>query len=85
MQTLLPLESVDVDIPSQAYYNNKLALNELYEAAFLVASNFISVSLRHLIPNFYEHVSFATKGVKVLDHCYSTHMQAYKAHHDPPP
>ena len=65
---------------------NMLPLIELYEAinnqenlhpaaAFLVAGNFNSASLRHTIPNFHQHVSFTTRGNKVLDRGYSTHKQ----------
>jgi hypothetical protein len=79
-----------VYIPPQDKKNNKLPHNELYEvinkqkklyteAAFLVAGNFNSVSVRHVMPNFHQHVSNTTRGNKVLDHCYSTHKQAYKA------
>jgi hypothetical protein len=46
------------------------------EAAFLVAGDINSASLRHVMPNF-QHFSFTTWGDKVLDHCYSTHKQAY--------
>jgi hypothetical protein len=68
--------------------NNKLVLNELYkainkainkqdnlhpEAAFLVAGDLNSTSLNHVMPNFHQHVSNATKDDKVIDHSYSTH------------
>ncbi|XP_070296142.1 CMRF35-like molecule 5 [Salvelinus sp. IW2-2015] len=51
------------------------------EAAFLVAGDFSSSSLRHIMPNVHQHNSYATRGNK--DQCYSSHKQAYKAfpHH----
>lgn len=54
------------------------------EADFLVVRDFILASLRYVIPNIHQHVSNATRGDKVPDHCYSTHKQAYKALPRPP-
>jgi hypothetical protein len=74
-----------VHIPPQDK-KNKLALNEQYEAinkqesvhpeaAFLVGGDFNSESLRHMMPNFHQPITLATRGDKVRDHC-STHKQA---------
>jgi hypothetical protein len=49
------------------------------EAAFLVAGK-----LKSVLPNFYQHVKYATRGGKTLDHLYYTHRDAYKALHLPP-
>ena len=40
--------------------------------------------LKSVLPNFYQHVTCATKGKKTLDHLYSTHRDAYKARPRPP-
>ena len=81
---------VAVYIPPPSKADTKIAMNELYssiskqenahpEAALLVAGDFNAVKLKSVLPNFYQHVKFATRGEKTLDHLYSTHRDTYKA------
>ena len=73
----------------------KTALNELYtaiskqekthpEAALLVVGDFNARKLKSVLAHFYQHVKCATKERKILDHLYSTHIDAYKALPRPP-
>jgi hypothetical protein len=73
----------------------KTALNQLYKAirkeenahpekALLVAGDFNAGKLKSVLPNFYQHVTCATRGKKILDHLYSTHRDAYKTLPRPP-
>ena len=86
---------VAVYIPPQSEAGTKIALNGLYstirkqenthpEAALLVAEDFNAGKLKSVLPNFYQHVTCATRGKITLDHPYSTHRDAYKALPRPP-
>ena len=87
---------VAVYLPPQTDAGTMTALNQFYkaisklenahpEAALLVAGDFNAGKLKSVLPNFYQHVTCATKGrKKTLDHHYSTHRDAYKALPGPP-
>jgi hypothetical protein len=75
---------VVVYLPLETDAGSKTTLNELYraiskqenahpEAALLVASDFNAGKLKLILPNFYQHVTCATRGKKAIDHLYSTH------------
>jgi hypothetical protein len=66
---------VAVYIPPQSKVGTKTALNELYsalskqenahpEAALQVAGDFNAGKLKSVLPNFYQHVKWATRGKK---------------------
>ena len=81
---------IAVYLSPQTDAGTKTALYELYkaisklenahpEAALLVAGDFNAVKLKCVLPNFYQHVTCATRGKTTLDHLYSTHRNVYKA------
>ena len=70
---------IDFYLPQQTESGTKTALNELYKAiskqqnvhpevALIVAADFNAGKLKSVLPNFYQHVTCATKGKKNLDH-----------------
>ncbi len=70
--------------------NAKDALHELYSAIseqqtnnpdgfFIIAGDFNHANLKTVLPNFYQHVNFATRGNNTLDFVYTTEKNAYKA------
>ena len=82
--------SVAVYLPPQSEAGTKTALNQLYkaiskednahpEAALLVAGDFNADKLKSVLPNFYQQVTCATRGKKILDHLNSTQRDAKKA------
>ncbi len=89
----LPLEFtaiviVAVYIPPCA--NAKDALRELYSAIseqqinnpdgfFIIAGDFNHANLKTVLPKFYQHVNFATRGDNTLDFVYTTVKNANKA------
>ena len=54
------------------------------EAPLLVAADFNAGKLKSVLPHFYQHVTFATRRKKPLDHLYSTHRDTFKALPPPP-
>ncbi|XP_058650447.1 uncharacterized protein LOC131551470 [Onychostoma macrolepis] len=79
---------VAVYIPPCA--NAKDALRELYSAIseqqtnnpdgfFIIAGDFNHANLKTVLPKFYQHVNFATRGNNTLDFVYTTVKSAYKA------
>ncbi len=79
---------VAVYIPPCA--NAKDALRELYCAIseqqtnnprrlFIIAGDFNHANLKTVLPKFYQHVNFATRGNNTLDFVYTTVKNAYKA------
>ncbi|KAI2646667.1 hypothetical protein H4Q32_027929 [Labeo rohita] len=70
--------------------NAKDALRELYSAIseqqtnnpdgfFIIAGDFNHANLKSVLPKFYQHVNFATRGNNTLDLVYTTVKNAYKA------
>ncbi len=70
--------------------NAKDALRELYcaiseqqtnnpDGFFIIASDFNHANLKTVLPKFYQHVNFATRGNNTLDFVYTTVKNAYKA------
>ncbi len=70
--------------------NAKDALCELYSAIseqqtnnpdgfFIIAGDFNHANLKTVLPKFYQHVNFATRGNNTLDFVYTTVKNAYKA------
>ena len=49
-----------------------------------MAEDFNAGKLKSVLPNFYQHGKCATRGKIPLDHLYSTHRDANKAHPRPP-
>ncbi|KAL0149831.1 hypothetical protein M9458_054879 [Cirrhinus mrigala] len=79
---------VAVYIPPCA--NAKDALRELYSAIseqqtnnpdgfFIIAGDFNHANLKSVLPKFYQHVNFATRGNNTLDFVYTTNKNAYRA------
>ncbi len=79
---------VAVYIPPCA--NAKDALRELYSAIseqqtnnpdgfLIIAGDFNHANLKTVLPKFYQHVNFATRGNNTLDFVYTTVKNAYKA------
>ncbi len=69
--------------------NAKDALRELYSAIseqqtnnpdgfFIIAGDFNHANLKTVLPKFYQHVNFATRGNNTLDFVYTTGKNAYK-------
>ncbi|XP_051537628.1 uncharacterized protein LOC127431288 [Myxocyprinus asiaticus] len=80
-------------IPPQA--DTDRALKELYgiiseqetahpEATFIVTRDFNKASLKSVAPKYHQHISFNTRGDRVLDHCYSPFRDGYKSLPRPP-
>ncbi|KAL0160672.1 hypothetical protein M9458_044397, partial [Cirrhinus mrigala] len=70
--------------------NAKDALRELYSAIseqqtnnpdgfFIIAGDFNHANLKSVLPKFYQHVNFATRGNNTLDLVYTTNKNAYRA------
>ena len=79
---------VAVYIPPQTDAGTTTALNELYsaiskqenahpEAAFLVAGDFNARKLKSVLPNFYQHVKYATRGKKKLWTPFTPHTETH--------
>ncbi len=79
---------VAVYIPPCA--NAKDALREPYctisekqtnnpDSFFIIAGDFNHANLKTVLPKFYQHVNFATRGNNMLDFVYTTVKNAYKA------
>ncbi len=79
---------VAVYIPPCA--NAKDALRELYcaiseqqtnnpDGFFIIVGDFNHANLKTVLPKFYQHVNFATRGNNMLDFVYTTVKNAYKA------
>lgn len=77
-----------VYIPPQA--DTDRALRELYsaisseetahpEAAFITAGDFNKGNLKKVSPKLHQHIHFNTRGDRLLDHCYTSFRDAYKA------
>eukprot|EP00061_Rhincodon_typus_P017637 g46413.t1 len=75
-----------VYIPPQADVKN--TLDEIYtttnvlktkfpNALFIVASDFNEAKLERVLPQYHQHVSYPTRGLNTLDHCYTTVKDAY--------
>ncbi len=84
---------VAVYIPPCA--NTKDALRELSSAIseqqtnnpdgfFIIAGDFNHANLKTVLPKFYQHVNFATRGNNTLDFVYTTENNAYKGCTPPP-
>ncbi len=52
---------------------------------FIIAGDFNHANLKTVLPKFYQHVNFATRGNNTLDFVYTTVKHAYKAEPRPPP
>ncbi|KAL0148751.1 hypothetical protein M9458_055929 [Cirrhinus mrigala] len=70
--------------------NAKDALRELYSAIseqqtnnpdgfFMIAGDFNHANLKSVLPKFYQHVNFATRGNNTLEFVYTTNKNAYRA------
>ncbi len=46
---------------------------------FIIAGDFNHANLKTVLPKFYQHVNFATRGNNTLDFVYTTEKNAYKA------
>lgn len=49
-----------------------------------MAGDFNSANLKRAAPNFYQHITCPTRGVRILDHCYTLVKDGYKAQSRPP-
>ena len=76
-----------VYIPPQV--DKATALDELYEiinslenvhpeAAFIVVGDFNRANMKKVLPKYYQHIDFFTRGDQTLDHCYTTFRGSYK-------
>ncbi len=87
-QEFMAIVIVAVYIPPCA--NAKDTLCELYSAIseqqtnnpdgfFIIAGDFNHANLKTVLPKFYQHVNFATRGNNTLDFVYTTEKYAYKS------
>uniref|UniRef100_A0A669B6E2 Reverse transcriptase domain-containing protein n=1 Tax=Oreochromis niloticus TaxID=8128 RepID=A0A669B6E2_ORENI len=76
-----------VYIPPHA--DKATAMDELYdiitglenknpEAAFIVLGDFNRANMKKVLPKYYQHISFPTRGDQTLDHCYTPFKECYK-------
>ena len=76
-----------VYIPPQA--DKTCALEELYrvingledahpEAVSIVVGDFNRTNMKKVLPKYYQHINFPTRGDQILDHCYSQIRKCYK-------
>ncbi|KAL0161541.1 hypothetical protein M9458_045266 [Cirrhinus mrigala] len=49
------------------------------EAALITSGDFNNANLRKVLPKLYQHIQFNTRGEWLLDHCYTSFRNAYKA------
>eukprot|EP00061_Rhincodon_typus_P013371 g39705.t1 len=70
----------------------KNALGEIYtatsaletkfpKALFIVAGDFNQANLKKVLPKYHQQVSCPTRGLNILDHCYTTIKDAYYSIH----
>lgn len=69
--------------------NMDIALCKLHEALntslivrmllTLRLGTFNSANLKHAVPNFHQHITFPNRGKRILDHCYTSFKDGYKA------
>ncbi len=82
-----------VYIPPQA--NTDQALKELYrniseqetthpDVAFVVTGDFNKANFRTIAPKYFQHITINTRDDRVLDHCYSPFLDAFKSLPRPP-
>ncbi len=75
---------------SRFTFHRVQTLRELYSAIseqqtnnpdgfFIIAGDFNHANLKTVLPKFYQHVNFATRGNNTLDFVYTTEKNAYKA------
>ncbi|KAL6466249.1 hypothetical protein MHYP_G00263820 [Metynnis hypsauchen] len=48
------------------------------EAAFILVEDFNRANLKKVLPKYYQHIKFPTRGEQTLDHCYTTVKDSYK-------
>ena len=77
-----------VYVPSSA--NSKEAVGVLYqttselqtahtEGVFIIAGDFNQANVKTVLPQFHQHVNFATRGAKTLDKVYTNIKEAFRA------
>ncbi|KAK1784239.1 hypothetical protein P4O66_003728, partial [Electrophorus voltai] len=81
-----------VYIPPQA--NTDTTLGKLHEAltqfqahrdaALIVVGDFNSANLKRAVPNFYQRITYPTRGKRTFDHCYNPYKDSYEAPAHPP-
>ncbi|KAL4009710.1 hypothetical protein ACER0C_003562 [Sarotherodon galilaeus] len=52
--------------------------NKNPEAAFIVLGDFNRANMKKVLPKYYQHISFPTRGDQTLDHCYTPFKECYK-------
>ena len=48
------------------------------EAVFIVVGDFNRANLKKVLPKYYQHIKFPTRGEQTLDHCYTAIKNSYK-------
>lgn len=49
------------------------------EMAFITTGDFNKGNLKKVLPKLHQHIYFITRGERLLDHCYTSFLDAYKA------
>ncbi|XP_039458566.1 protein NLRC3-like [Oreochromis aureus] len=52
--------------------------NKNPEAAFIVLGDFNRANMKKVLPKYYQHISFPTRGDQTFDHCYTPFKECYK-------
>lgn len=72
--------SADTKEALDTLYNSISELNSIYrDGVIIVAGDFNQANMRKVLPNYHQHVDFATRGTNTLDHVYTNIKGAFKA------
>eukprot|EP00061_Rhincodon_typus_P000693 g12468.t1 len=70
--------NADVKNAIDVIYTTTNALKTKFpKSLFIVASDFNQTNLKQMLPKYHQHISCPTRGLNVLDHCYTTIKYAY--------
>eukprot|EP00061_Rhincodon_typus_P003030 g19113.t1 len=59
------------------YTATKTPETKFPESLFIVASDFNQAKLKQVMPKYHQHISCPTRGINILDRCYTTIKDAY--------
>lgn len=72
--------SADTKEALNTLYNSISELNSIHpDGVTIVAGDFNQANMRKVLPNYHQHVDFATRGTNTLDHVYTSIKGAFKA------
>lgn len=75
----IPLSAIAKDALSELHSNISSLQNKLLQAFFRIAGDLNHVKLLDILPNFYQHITVATRGVNTLDRVYANRHGSYRA------